>query len=214
MNAYQEQQVIKNGRLSALTAEIAQALGAPWKVKPPRAGYDDESYPSRYIVNGEGAELVIRIEEYGAKKGRVNVYGSLNIGRHWQYETVYENGNRVNVPDISVNPERGVEVIAKEIKRRLIPEYLRVLGLAQAQVKKANERTAARQAALRKLHKLAGGHAPDFEREPDKDRLYSTAAGTIVVHYDGSVQFERLDVSQEQAEHIIEYLKKTKKAAE
>jgi len=213
MTEWQEKQILKNGALTALTAEIAAALGAPWKARPLREDRDEASYPSRWIVNGEGAELVVKIEEYGAKKGRVNIYGSLHIGN--EYVTVYENGNRVSSPDISVNPERGVEVIAKEIKRRLIPEYLRVLALAQAKVKSDNEATARRQAAIRKLVAVTGAEPPDFAKERDKDRFYLRGwrSGDVRVSYDGSVNFERLSVTHEEAEYILKYLYRNKNSA-
>jgi hypothetical protein len=206
MTEYQKEQQVKNGALSALTAEIAKELGAPWKVRPLRPDRDEENYPTRWIVNGEGAELWVRIEEYGAQKGRVKVSGSLHI--NGQFQTVYENGNRASVPDISVNPERGVAVIAKEIKRRLLPDYLRVLAFALAQADRHNQQTKARQQAIRELLALTGGEAPDFSRDADRDRFHLPGhrSGTVTVHYDGSVNLERLSVSREEAEYILRHL--------
>jgi hypothetical protein len=198
--------------LSKLAADIAQALGAPWTVRPPREGYEDENHPTRVLVNGAGAQIWVRADEYDIR-GRASFSGSLNIGKNGQYETVYENGNRVSVPDITVALSRGPEAMAKEINRRLLPEYLRVLALAQAQVVRENERRAKKRAALSKLAGIAGTKM-DFEKEPDRDRLYlpGSRSGHLDVHYDGDVQFERITVTQAEAEHILRYLYRDKNA--
>jgi hypothetical protein len=210
MTDYQKEQVLKNGALTALTAEIAKGLGNPWKVRPPREDRDEHTYPSRWIVNDTGAELAISTDKYHIKPGRVEISGSMFIGRNRAFEQVYENGTRAEVPTITVAIERGVDVIVKEIQRRLLPEYLRILALAQTQAKRHEEKTAARQARIRKLAAISGDKVPDFEREPESDRLW-TKHGTVQVHYDKGVTFERLGVTEEQAEFILTYLSKTTK---
>lgn len=206
MTEYQLEQQAKESKLTEVTQQIAAGLGKPWKVKPETEG------PSHRIVNPEGATLYITTAEYGLKAGRVKIGCGLNVGRNGSYETVYENGNRVSTPTITVALERGIDVIVKEINRRVLPDYLHIFALAVAQVSKHNEKLSKKQAVMRKLAALVGERVPDFEKEPEKDQIWMSG-GTIRVGYDCGVTFERLSVTQEQAEYILRYLYRDKNAA-
>jgi hypothetical protein len=208
MTEYKQQQLAAAQQLMNLTREIAHQLGGGWKVKTVRE--DQLDYPSRWIVNADypGAELTVRIGSYGAERGRVCVHGSLHVGRNNSYETVYENGQKVDAPSITVAMDRGAGVIAREIARRMLPEYLRILALAVAQAEKHNAKADARTATMRQLAKLTGGKMPDVTRE-DSGRVWlgGSRHDQVTVSYGGdSVTFERLSVTVEQAEHIIRYL--------
>lgn len=207
MNAWQMEQAEKGKKLSETTNAIAAGLGKPWTAEKP----DGDNW-QHVITNGDGGKLYVSIEQHGAQRGRVRVSGSLNVGRNGSYESVYENGNRVTSPDITVNPERGMEAIVKEIKRRLLPEYLRILAIAKAQVERHNEKLMAKRAVMARIAKITPGSTlPDFSRDPDSGRVWLGPPHREVVEvlYDCRVKFDRLDVTPEQAEHIIRYLYNT-----
>lgn len=200
---YQEEQEAKTKALTELTTGLAKELGAPWKVIP----NEERNYPTHKIENGDGAVLWVSI--IWNHKDRANISGSLFLGRGNQHVTVYENNERAKVPDITVALARGPAAIAKDVQRRLLPEYLRILELAKAQVKRENETTAKRQANIRKLAAVTGDKVPDFERDPDTSRFW-THRGTLDIHYDGSVSLERFTMTIEEAEYILRYLHEKK----
>lgn len=195
----------RNEQLTKLTLAVAAALGAPWKAEAPRESYDATSY----IANDDGAQLSL-MTQYN-HTNRVSVRGVMHfeVNGRLQYVSVYENGQKLDIPSISVAIERGPDVIAKEIKRRLLPIYLHAVELAKADSKRQSENTARRQANIRTLVALSeGARLPDFQMYPEADRFYlGKRSGTVVAHYDGRVNFERLEVSMEEAEYILRYLK-------
>jgi hypothetical protein len=115
--------------LVQLTQDIAKELGTDWTFKPL-----DEPYPTQYLKGPNEAELAIRIETYGSRKGRVEVHGNFHIGRNREFVDVREwnhsTSERCKLPEISISGNRGAAAIAKEIKRRFLPEYLPLLQKA------------------------------------------------------------------------------------
>lgn len=202
MNDWQKENAEKQAQLQALVHLIAQHLG-DWK-----AGTDEHNRDE--LRNGQGAKLYISFCDNGRERSRVAIHGGMNIGRNGAYETVYDpdTRERLSPPSITVAISRGVETIAKEIKRRVIPEYLRIFELGTLQVQRQNDATAKRQANIRKLAAATGAAVPDFKQHPDTDRFYiGKRYGIVVVHYDGRAAFEHLDVTMEEAEYILRYLK-------
>ena len=120
--------------LVQLTQDIAFFLNegetaVKWTFKPL-----DEPYPTQYIKGPNESELAIRIETYGSRKGRIEVHGNFHIGRNQEFIDVREwnhsTSERCKLPEISVSGTRGAAAIAKEIKRRFLPEYLPLLQKA------------------------------------------------------------------------------------
>jgi hypothetical protein len=125
---------MENNELVKLTQDIAFFLNegektVKWTFKPL-----DEPYPTQYIKGPNESELAIRIETYGARKGRIEVHGNFHIGRNREFIDVREwnhsTSERCKLPEISVSGSRGAAAIAKEIKRRFLPEYLTLLQKA------------------------------------------------------------------------------------
>jgi hypothetical protein len=102
-----------------------------WRLKE-----QDANDWSRYFQATSGKAALWISEVQGTKGQRLNISGILPRGKDGQYVRVYEKGadgngwNEVRVSDITVSISRGEEAIAKEINRRFLPEYLRVVGLA------------------------------------------------------------------------------------
>lgn len=203
MNDWQKEQQEKQNQLQILTHAIAHQLGEPWK-----AGADEHQRDE--IHNGQGAKLYLSFSNNGHDGSRVAIRAGMNIGRNGAYETVYDPATRekLSPPFITVAISRGVETIAKEIRRRVIPEYLRMFEIGTGQVQRQNYMTAKRQANIRTLAAATGAPVPDFKQNPDTDRFYvGKRYGIVVVHYDGRAAFEHLDVTMEEAEYILRYLK-------
>lgn len=97
-----------------------------------------EDYPGVYLhkKNDPMFELYFRADDYGIK-GRIEVHGNFHIGRGTGNSFVdvreYLPGDgRTTLPSITVAISRGAEAIAKEIKRRFLPEYTDLYNKAVA----------------------------------------------------------------------------------
>jgi len=194
MNDWQKEREEKARHLRDFVQQIANRLREPWQV----SGEDKTD-----IVNGAGAKLHISID-----RDRVSIFGGLHIGKNGSYETVWENGRRAEVPHITVALTRGVDTVAKEIQRRVLPEYLRILALAQAQIERSNQRRANIQAHLTKLAAITHDFL-NFREEPERESysFYETNGphGDVQVHGDGEVSL-KFTCSMEEGETLLRYL--------
>lgn len=190
--------------IEQLTREVAIFLGPAWKFE----AQDENSVWQRIQGPGE-AKLWLQLVEYGCDKGRVTVSGSLNIGKNGQYWTTYENHNRVHPPVISVAESRGAEVIAKEIKRRLLPEYLRILALAVSQRDSQIAYENKRRNTLVELAKIVHARVPDGDDVGSTSFYRNDAAyGKIQAHGDNTVSLDLHNCTLEQAQHILKFIAK------
>jgi hypothetical protein len=114
--------------------KVAFELGSDWTVD-----FDDEGYV-KYIKSLTSNAKLYLSQRYGTKSTHVTIGGSLHVGRDGSYVEVYAKGtdgtgwHRQNVGEITVAISRGPATIAKEITRRFLPDYLRILTLANAKV--------------------------------------------------------------------------------
>lgn len=215
MNDYHKELAEKAERLRALVlgvaTELAKQTGKPWT---PKTSEDDGTRGSSEIVNGNGATLHLGFERNHVfpDRDRVTVSGNLNVGKHGQWVTVYENGHRLSSPSITVAFARGHEVIAKEIARRVLPEYLRVLELAKVQLQRENDYRTNVQNRLRTLAAITHDHL-DFEKEPERSAysFYESEgpSGTVQALSD-SIDL-KFHCSMKEAEYILRYLYRDKK---
>src|SRR4029077_333144 len=190
--------------LIQLTKDVAFFLNEgdttpAWTFKPM-----DEPYPTQYISGPNEAELSIRIETYGSRKGRVEVHGNFHIGRNREFIDVREwNGSeRAKLPEISVSGERGAQAIAKEIKRRFLPAYLPLLAKAIARRVEANTYEDKTRANLAMLAEIVGARLPE---DHGRTTTYFTG-GDIQVSGD-SITLKLSSLSVEQAKQILEMMK-------
>jgi hypothetical protein len=196
--------------LNTLAAQLAKQLTAkadcsdePWTFTTP----EEDSY-SVHIDRADGAKLYMRMEHSVGydKNDRVAIGGSLNIGKNRAFVEVRENGKRVGTDEITVALSRGPEAIAKEIMRRLLPEYLRVLAVAQAKVKADAEYEAKKVSNLRQLAKSIGKTLAYTDEQLAERSSFYTDYGTVEAS--GSTAYLKLNLTIEQAEHILKYLAK------
>jgi hypothetical protein len=206
--------------LSALALPIAAelcTLGHAWEYVPPT----EDSY-SVYLRNGDGARIYLQLTSSKGydKDDRVLVTGYQHIGKNGQYVEVYDRGadgtgwNRVTVPSITIALSRGPVAIAKDIAKRFLPEYLRVFALAQAKVAADNSYEAKITTNLQRLAAVAGVTLPTEQRHYNEvNKSFTFHLGNSyheVKVSDKDVDLKLQDLSFEQAEHIIKYLKGTK----
>jgi hypothetical protein len=191
--------------LVQLTQDIAKELGTDWTFKPL-----DEPYPTQYLKGPNEAELAIRIETYGSRKGRVEVHGNFHIGRNREFIDVREwnhgTSERCKLPEISVSGTRGAEAIAKEIKRRFLPEYLPLLQKAIDKRDAANSYEDKTRANLTALATIVNAHVPT-ERDRTTASFYHNdrAYGNVQCSGD-SVTLKLCSLTMKQAERILTLL--------
>ncbi len=191
-------------QLIQLTKDVAFFLNEGeqtpvWTFKPM-----DEPYPTQYISGPNEAELSIRIETYGARKGRIEISGNFHIGRDRQFVDVREwNGSqRSKLPEISVAGDRGAQAIAKEIQRRFLPEYLPLLAKAIVRRNESNTYEDKTRANLATLAEIAGARVPE-----DRGRTTTYFTGGDIQVSGDSITLKLSSLSVEQAKQILEMMK-------
>lgn len=196
--------------LVQLTKDIAFFLNegettAKWTFKPL-----DEPYPTQYITGPNEAELAIRIETYGSRKGRIEVHGNFHIGRNREFIDVREwnhaTSERCKLPEISVAGNRGAEAIAKEIKRRFLPEYLPLLQKAIDKRNAANSHEDKTRTNLITLAAIVNASVPtDRDRTTTSFYHSDRAYGDIQVSGD-SVTLKLSSLTMDEAKRILAML--------
>jgi len=193
--------------LVQLTKDIAFFLNEGesailWTFKPL-----DEPYPTQYISGPKEAELAVRVETYGSRKGRIEVHGNFHIGRNREFIDVrewnHQTSERCKLPEISVAGNRGPQAIAKEIKRRFLPEYLPLLQKAIEKRDAANSYEDKCRQNLTVLAKIVNARVPE-ERDRTTTSFYHNdkAYGDIQVSGD-SVTLKLSSLTMEQAKQIL-----------
>jgi len=123
---WQEEQQTEQKILSTLARGVAQELGAGWAYNPS----EFDTHVSHYVTGPNHQKIGLHL--VWNHKDRVSVGGVLENGLH--------NFKRYNdnLPDITVAWARGPVVVANEIRRRVLPAYVEVLGRAM-ESKQASE---------------------------------------------------------------------------
>jgi hypothetical protein len=186
-----------------LAKSIASALGSPWQHVA-----QDEPYPTQYIVNTENRDAEISVRLDYSNKSRVALSGSLHIGKNRQYVEVRENGERQTVPTVTVNLERGIGAVVQAINKRLLPEYLRLLALAQKQVAAENDYHSKVRGILNRLAPLVNESTAKLQDEASSLSFYHSTKGhgSIQAHGDGTVSLDLNSISEEKAKRILALL--------
>ena len=214
----QECTAVLNTLAEAVTQELEvlrtePIAGAVWTFTP-----DKDASWTVHIDRADGAKLYLYFESSKGYelKDRVSISGSLNIGRNGAFVTVYEGGQRLSPGSITVALSRGPEAIAKEITRRLLPEYLRVYALAMAKLQADNAYDFEVSANLHLLAKAVGTVVPSKKAEIASSYVEAQresitfnrgeAYGTIrVSNKTAELHLRSLTITQ--AEHILNYIK-------
>lgn len=183
-----------------------------WKFQAPK-DTDGFCYPSQTIFNASDpdCELHLRIETYGSNKGKIEVHGNFHIARDENgtksFEDVREHGigGYSSLPSIAVSMSRGPEVIAKEIKRRFLPEYLPLLKKAQTKRDSREEYYRKAQSNLRTLAAIVHADMSRLKREGTEISTYSSDSAYCEVRTNdtGKTDIKITNLTFEQAKRVL-----------
>jgi hypothetical protein len=193
--------------LNQLAQEIAENLGNDWFNSE-----DDENNHKHIYQVGTNARLYVS-QRYGVNT-HILIGGSLHVGRDGQYVEVYEGTgsgwHRASAGEITVAISRGPATIAKEITRRFLPEYLRVLALANAKVASDTAYETDVRLNLKRLAKAADTTVTfDDTNRWDKREAFSLSIGEVygTVHTSkDTATLELRSLTIKQAEAILQAL--------
>ena len=145
MTPWQLEQLEKTKQSRTLHEGVAQHLTG-WTVEVQENDCYPEN-PSISLVNGK--------YKIGLTTGTHIQRGKVEVSGHWPkvgdhtYTSAYDVHEKS--PSINVTLARGYQAIAKEITRRLLPEYFRIYAKIEAKVAGDNEETALRLAQWTQL---------------------------------------------------------------
>lgn len=131
--------------LHALCAAVAAALGSEWRADP------QPSFRVTLRNDNAGESLAIRLGTWGGENGRLCIRGAFN-GEEGRY--VYG----MRTPDITVSRHRPAAVIAREIERRLLPDYREALAKTRERMERTNQALAKTRHTIALLAYESRGH--------------------------------------------------------
>lgn len=124
---------------------IANALGDGWK----RSNrFDEMDFSWRAVLEGPDHQELF-ISNACAGKGRLYIGGSIPAGADWGYG--------VSRPEITVDENKSAQQVAKDITRRLLPDYLPKLAVVLKRVAVHNTFVISRDEVLKAVAKLTKG---------------------------------------------------------
>jgi hypothetical protein len=173
----------KRARLAqrrVLVAEIAKHLGAPWSLKPER---ENQSWDLSVSLVGEGGrEISLGSQRYGDNAGgRLGVHGT-SLRQQGAGYSHYG----ITWPTITVAESRGAEAIAKEITRRLLPEYEKAWNEASGRAQRAQDYDDETTAGAEKLAEILGGKVGDRNRSTGSEGRVWVPGGCPEVKVSGN----------------------------
>jgi hypothetical protein len=197
--------------LTALTQGIATALGAEWEVE-----LNDDNWSRRINHKLSPKRLYVSGDGY-TKPTKVSIGGHMHVGENGQYVQVYETAkdgsgwHKAEVPTIGVSIARGFDTIAAEIKRRLLPEYDRIMTLALAQVQAEADHKATKRANLQRMADAAGHVLPaEDERYQRRDSSFYVSFDQLrleVKANQSDVDIKIDNLTPAQAERLLQFIR-------
>ena len=167
--------------------EIALYLGRPWK-------YSRLGEPSDWrfeVIDGYGRSLCFRLE-----KERLKIIGLFPPDRCIAYRDDYK--------EISVNIRRSAKDIAKDISRRLLPDYLKSYESALLRYKQEQKRNEHLDLIAHSIMQVTQGKILDYSRA---SRTVCFDKGTVEIWSSGDINLNIRCLSVTQAMQIISLLK-------
>lgn len=181
-------------RLSAVVKDVAAELailtGHPWQLRRDTEG-EDSSW--RQYVEGPDQAAIFVSNTWGGK-GRIHLSGSFPQDAHFSYQE--------QRPSITVAETAAPERIAKEINRRLLPEYLPLLAKKLAD-KQAHDNFEANKLATFKAALAVIGYAVESYNGQVREEK---SVGSEYIHFrtlnETQVQLDRFQLTVEQLRKI------------
>jgi|GEM_PF-2475056 len=171
MNTFDQRAIVRQ-----VSAFVADALGEGWSVDTSEAYAE---HTGVYVDGPDGARLWLTLggRNYGRDLDRLSIRGqyprpeeSKGYGDGWS-----KRFGETRTDEISVKRDRDPAAIAREIRRRLLPDYLEMLGEAVAG-------NAAHDAAVRRGRELRA----DLAARLGKGTRVDDARGDVSTPYYGS----------------------------
>jgi hypothetical protein len=184
-------------------AEVVAKEMGDWEISP---GYNRDQF---VIEQGEQS-LYLAFDIYG-NVGKVEISA--------QYPERARELYRVKRPEIRVSHSRGAGVIAKEIKRRLMPEYLPELAKVQQRIKEVEEAEAVQAIATKAVATALGVNPPGEDKYQGANGIYVRTGSdyssalrntSFRMYSSGSTHIEIYTDSTEVAIKIAEFIRTLK----
>lgn len=180
----------------------AEAIGAALKMSVTFASDEDMRWNKRaHLKTIDGEEIRVENGDYKTK-GRFSFHGCYprnEKGEHMHY------GPSVS---ITVAAEKTAEQIAKDVERRLMPEYRAELKKAQEQAESSNRYHRARHENLKKIADHLGIGLTSWDGNKN-EFIFPNLSGIrkIEPYGEGTVRLEDVEVTPEMAIKIIDLIK-------
>lgn len=139
--------------------EVAKHLGDEWKA------VDRES---TYLASIDGPGLRSLTLNMGTwRNGRLTILGSIHrLEKFYRDERVERPWASDPMPQISVDPNKDGETIAKDIKRRLSDDYEKTYALMAEKFERMKRVTAERERTVEALRQMTGAHQKEHRNFP------------------------------------------------
>lgn len=179
---------VHGAKAQAVADSLAALTGTPWTIKPVNSDWLDTSF---YLTRADGLKLFAGFGQYH-KPGRATLAYSRPYDTQRSIPSLYENGNRVVDPSITVADTATPERVAAEVVRRLLPEAERVHALALVYLARERAAEDTRQASLTAVCGALGVPVPVIA--PGKEATVNVPIsggkgyGHIRIHYGGDVE--------------------------
>ena len=168
---------------ATLVQLVALHLGAPWKYNHIK----DIAFGRFEIIDGQGRGLTL-VNEYG--KPRFKIYGQFPPAVTSRYF-------RFNL-SIGVGATRPARDIARDIERRLLPQYLEAFEQAKAEKRQEDDLEKRLDITACALAKVTNGRISPHDKGQRQRRVYFDN-GTAEFFCDGTVTLKLSNLSAEQA---------------
>lgn len=155
-------ETVHTQRLCWFAQQIAKLIGWQFQLN---SGEDYTRHCAIRLLGPNGASIAVR-HYYREKGGKVTLDGNFPRDKDdGCYSDVADKNELTR--SIRVSFDRDVRVVAADIKRRLLPDYLKALDLAQQQVTKRNEEIDAREGNVQFFADLLG-----WDRRHNRNEAY------------------------------------------
>lgn len=191
-----------------LAEDIAKALSEDWTVKPSDAS--EGGWRVRMVRSTGGTVAVWRDRDHPDK---VTLDGQFpDPPNGVRYSDVQHLAPKHDAHRIRVNPSRGPVVIAREIERRLLPDYLPALATWEAHMQQKAAAFEAQQKMLRILADILNTKPRKGSRNDHPEYVewspFGQGVARFVVDKDGDgARLESTHLSAEQAVAVAETLR-------
>ena len=197
---YEEQKEFELAKINALNVKFRAVMG---ELGYPLVTWDSEerwnaSVEGRDAEAGEGVWLRASLYE----KWRVKASG-VYPREKGGYVDVYDpvTNKRVSAPSITVSGEKSATQIARDVERRLLPDYRKRLALVRARVQAGNDWQAETERTLESVK----GEPLDEEEKRDREVNFYRETGKLggIKASGKGVSLEVSDVTPDQARRIL-----------